>query len=144
VQDSIRAREDRARRILEAEAYSNDILPKARGGASRRRQDAEAYRAQVIADAEGESDRFTQVLAEYEKAPGVTRERMYIETLEEILRSSTKVLVDTEGSNNMLYLPLDQLMQRRPPASATESSPTGIAPPATSSTGVRSRERETR
>ncbi len=91
-------------------------MPRARGEAERRRQDAEAYREQVIADAEGESDRFTQILAEYEKAPGVTRERIYIETLEEILRTSTKVLVDTEGGNNLLYLPLDQLMQRRPSA----------------------------
>ena len=90
VQDSIRAREDRERRILEAQTYSNDILPRARGEAERRRQEAEAYREQVVADAEGESDRFTQVLAEYEKAPGVTRERIYIETLEEILSTSTK------------------------------------------------------
>ena len=110
VQDSIRAREDRERRILEAQTYSNDILPRARGEAERRRQEAEAYREQVVADAEGESDRFTQILAEYQKAPGVTRERMYIETLEEVLRTSTKVLVDTEGGNNLLYLPLDQLV----------------------------------
>jgi membrane protease subunit HflK len=144
VQDSIRAREDRARRILEAEAYSNDILPKARGEASRRRQDAEAYRAQVVADAEGESDRFTQILVEYQRAPGVTRERLYIETLEEILRSSTKVLVDTEGSNNMLYLPLDQLMQRRPPAPAVEPSSSVAPPAATGSVSGRSRDRETR
>ena len=132
VQDSIRAREDRERRILEAQTYSNDILPRARGEAERRRQDAEAYREQVIADAEGESDRFTQILAEYQKAPGVTRERLYIETLEEILRTSTKVLVDTEGGNNMLYLPLDQLSSaarmRRPPSPASSS----VAPPPTS------------
>jgi membrane protease subunit HflK len=144
VQDSIRAREDRARRILEAEEFSNDILPRARGEASRRRQDAEAYRAQVIADAEGEADRFTQILAEYQKAPDVTRERLYIETLEEILRNSTKVLVDTEGGNNLLYLPLDQLVQRRsePPA-ATPPSPSAAAPTSSSGTS-RDRVRETR
>jgi modulator of FtsH protease HflK len=144
VQDSIRAREDRARRILEASGYSNDILPRARGEAARRRQDAEAYRAQVVADAEGEADRFTQILAEYQKAPGVTRERIYIETLEEILRTSTKVLVDTNGGNNLLYLPLDQLVQRRPLPPPTESPASNAAPPSTPSTPVRPRERETR
>jgi membrane protease subunit HflK len=146
VQDSIRAREDRERRILEADSYSNDILPRARGEASRRRQDAEAYRAQVVADAEGEADRFTQILVEYQKAPAVTRERLYIETLEEILRSSTKVLVDTEGGNNMLYLPLDQLMQRRASRPSLEAAPptTTVTQPSPSSGAQRSRERETR
>ena len=144
VQDSIRAREDRERRILEAQAYSNDILPRARGEASRREQDAEAYRAQVIADAEGEADRFMQILAEYQKAPAVTRERMYIETLEEILRNSTKVLVNTEGGNNMLYLPLDQLIQRRSSVPPAEPSATTSAPPSGTSSNARSRERETR
>ena len=129
VQDSIRAREDRERRILEAQTYSNDILPRARGEAERRRQDAEAYREQVIADAEGESDRFTQILAEYEKAPEVTRERIYIETLEEILRTSTKVLVDTEGGNNLLYLPLDQLVQRRSTLRPPSRGRRAFAPP---------------
>jgi membrane protease subunit HflK len=142
VQDSIRAREDRERRILEARTYSNQILPVARGEAERRRQDAEAYREQVIADAEGESDRFLQILAEYQKAPGVTRERLYIETLEDILRTSTKVLVDTDGGNNLLYLPLDQLVQRRTtPAVAEPATPSVSAPPAT--TAPRSRERDT-
>jgi modulator of FtsH protease HflK len=143
VQDSIRAREDRQRRILEASGYSNDILPKARGEAARRRQDAEAYRERVIADAEGEADRFTQILAEYQKAPGVTRERIYIETLEAILSSSTKVLVDTEGGNNLLYLPLDQLIQRRP-SPPPEQPPASSAPPSAPSPAVRPRERETR
>jgi membrane protease subunit HflK len=144
VQDSIRAREDRARRILEAESYSNEILPRARGEAARRREDAEAYRAQVVADAEGEADRFTQILAEYQKAPAVTRERMYIETLETILRNSTKVLVDTEGGNNLLYLPLDQLMQRRSSASPVEQVSPSVAAPTGSAVTPRSRDRETR
>lgn len=113
VQDAIKAREDRERAILEAETYRNGLLPTARGTAARRRQDAEAYREQVINDAEGEANRFSQILAEYQKAPEVTRERIYLETLEEILKNSTKVLVDTEGGNNLLYLPLDQLTQRR-------------------------------
>jgi membrane protease subunit HflK len=143
VQDSIRAREDRERRILEAQTYSNGILPTARGEAERRRQDAEAYRQQVVADAQGEADRFTQVLVEYQKAPAVTRERMYIETLEDIMSSSTKVLVDTEGGNNLLYLPLDQLMQRRPvPLATAEPPPASAAPPATSAAVPRSRERD--
>jgi modulator of FtsH protease HflK len=144
VQDSIRAREDRERRILEADGYSNEILPRARGEAARRRQDAEAYRDKVIADAEGEADRFSQILVEYQKAPGVTRERLYIETLEEVLSSSTKVLVDTEGGNNLLYLPLDQLMQRRPPPPAPDPTSSTVAPPSPTSSAVRSRERETR
>jgi membrane protease subunit HflK len=145
VQDSIRAREDRERRILQADEYSNDILPRARGEAARRREDAEAYRAQVVADAEGEADRFSQILVQYQRAPAVTRERMYIETLETILSNSTKVLVDTEGGNNMLYLPLDQLMQRRPPSQVAPPPSTSIAPPSSpTSTVVRSRERETR
>jgi membrane protease subunit HflK len=117
-------------------------LPRARGEAARRRQEAEAYRQQVVADAEGESDRFTQVLVEYQKAPAVTRERMYIETLEEILSTATKVLIDTEGGNNLLYLPLDQLMRRAAPVPATEPAPLGSSPPASTSTAPRSRERE--
>ena len=112
MQDAIKAREDRERRILEAQSYSNEILPRARGEAAARRQDAEAYRAQVVANAEGESDRFSQILAQYQKAPAVTRERMYLETVEAVLANSTKVLVDTRSGNNLLYLPLDQLMQR--------------------------------
>ena len=142
VQDSIRAREDRERRILEALTYSNDILPRARGEAERRRQDAEAYREQVVADAEGESDRFTQILVEYQKAPEVTRERMYIETLEDVLRTSTKVLVDTEGGNNLLYLPLDKLVERRSTTSTAEPQVPSSAAPPQSSSAPRSRERD--
>jgi membrane protease subunit HflK len=143
VQDAIKAREDRERRILEAESYSNEILPRARGEAEARRQDAEAYRAQSVANAEGESDRFSQVLLEYEKAPAVTRERLYIETLEEILTNSTKVLVDTEGGNNVLYLPLDQLSQRRRIIPSGE--PATVTPvPMTNNITPRSRDRDTR
>jgi modulator of FtsH protease HflK len=143
VQDSVKAREDRERRILEAQSYSNEILPRARGEAARRRQDAEAYRAQVVANAEGESDRFSQILVEYQKAPAVTRERLYIETLEAILANSTKVLIDTEGGNNLLYLPLDQLMQRRSlPSGEVSQGVTSV--PMTNNIAPRSRERETR
>ena len=144
VQDSIKAREDRERRILEAQSYSNEILPRARGEAARRRENSEAYRAQVVADAEGESDRFTQVLAAYQKAPAVTRERLYIETLEVILANSTKVLVDTDGGNNVLYLPLDQLTQRRATLPNSETSQGVTSAPMTNNVAPRSRERETR
>jgi membrane protease subunit HflK len=143
VQDAIKAREDRERRILEAESYSNDILPRARGEAERRRQEAEAYRAEVIASAEGEADRFMQILLEYTKEPEVTRQRLYLETLEDILANSTKVLVDTQGGNNLLYLPLDQLTQRRPQPSTSEPS-TVTSVPMTNNVAPRSRERESR
>jgi len=116
VQDAIRAREDKERMGLAAEAYANDILPKARGAAARQLQDAEAYRARVVADAEGEADRFVQILLEYEKAPVVTRQRIYLDTLEQVLGNSTKVLLDSSegGGGNMIYLPLDRLVERRP------------------------------
>ncbi len=119
VQDAIKAREDKERMSFEAQAYANDIVPNARGAAARQLQDAEGYRARVIADAEGEASRFTQVLFEYEKAPEVTRQRIYIETLEAILSTSTKVLLDTpeSGGGNLIYLPLDRLMERREPQS---------------------------
>ncbi len=130
VQDAIRAREDRERMGLEAEAYANDILPRARGAAARELYDAEAYRARVIADAEGEADRFVQILLEYEKAPGVTRQRMYLETLEEVLANSTKVLLDSEGGGNLIYLPLDRLVERR-----TDSPQNVLAPASTPLTG---------
>ena len=123
VQDAIRAREDRERMSLEAQAYSNDVIPRARGAAAREIQAAEGYRARVTADAEGEADRFEQILREYEKAPGVTRQRLYIETLEQVLANSTKVLLDAEGGNNLLYLPLDRLVERR-----GDSAPNGLAP----------------
>ena len=115
VQDAIRAREDKERMALAAEAYAFDILPKARGATARQTQDAEAYRERVIADAEGEADRFESILGEYAKAPEVTRQRIYIETLEQVLSNSTKVLLDSqEGGGNMIYLPLDRLMERSP------------------------------
>lgn len=110
--DAIRAREDQVRIINEAEAYSNDVIPRARGAAARQLEEANAYRESVIARARGEADRFVRVLAEYERAPAVTRERMYIEAVQEVLAGSHKVIVDLEGSGNLMVLPLDQLMQR--------------------------------
>jgi membrane protease subunit HflK len=109
--DAVKAREDEQRLKNEAETYSNDILPKARGGAARQLEEANGYRARVVASAEGESNRFVKVLEQYEKAPEVTRERLYLESMENILAGSAKVLVCSEG-NNLLYLPLEQLMEQ--------------------------------
>lgn len=114
--DAIKAREDKERLALEAQAYANDILPKARGSAARQLEDAQAYKARITADAEGEAERFSKLLAAYERAPGVTRQRLYFETLEQVLGNTNKVLVDTKGAGNMMYLPLDKLMERRAPS----------------------------
>lgn len=113
VQDAIKAREDKERLAFEAQSYSNDILPRARGESVRRNQDSEAYKARVIADAEGEASRFTQLLAEYEKAPGVTRDRLYIETIESVYGNSSIVLLDAAGSGNLVYLPIDKLLEQK-------------------------------
>jgi membrane protease subunit HflK len=114
VQDAIKAREDGVRLGLEAESYANDILPRARGNAIRQIQDAEAYRSRVTADAEGEAARFVSLLTEYQKAPEVTRQRLYLETIESIYGSANKVMIDSEGSGNLLYLPIEELMRRQP------------------------------
>jgi membrane protease subunit HflK len=110
--DAVKAREDEQRLKNEAEAYSNDVLPKARGRAARLIEEANAYKEQVIAEAEGETSRFLSVLDQYRKAPDVTRKRLYLDAIESVLHRSSKVVVDTEGSNNLLYLPLDKLMER--------------------------------
>ncbi len=108
--DVIKAREDEQRVKNEAEAYANGIIPVARGYAQRVREEASAYREQVVARAEGEANRFLKLLAEYQKAPGVTRERIYIDAMQSVLSNSTKILVDVKGGNNMMYLPLDKLV----------------------------------
>ncbi|MGI9305100.1 MAG: FtsH protease activity modulator HflK, partial [Gammaproteobacteria bacterium] len=109
--DAIKAREDQVRFRNKAEAYSNDIIPQARGRAARLEQESNAYRDRVIARSEGEAARFEKLLAEYEKAPGVTRERLYLDAVESVLSKSSKVMLDVEGGNNLLYLPLDRLIQ---------------------------------
>jgi modulator of FtsH protease HflK len=109
--DAIKAREDEQRFMNEAEAYSNEVIPRARGQAARRLQEASAYREQVIAQAEGEASRFEQLLGAYQMAPEVTRERLYLETIEAVLTQASKVLVDVQGTNNLLYLPLDRLLR---------------------------------
>ena len=107
--DVIKAREDEERVKNEAEAYANGIVPEARGQAQRQLEEADAYRQQVIANAEGEADRFNKLLKEFEKAPAVTRERLYIDAIEDVLSNTSKVMVDVEGGNNMIYLPLDKI-----------------------------------
>lgn len=110
--DVLAAEEDRNRYINEAKAYRNDILPKAKGQKQRMLEDAEGYKQEVISRAKGEADRFLKVLAEYEKAPRVTRERMYIDAMEQIYANSRKVMVDVKKGNNLMYLPLDRLGTR--------------------------------
>ncbi|WP_295582072.1 FtsH protease activity modulator HflK [uncultured Lamprocystis sp.] len=112
--DAIKAREDKERSENQAETYSNQVLPQARGEAARIIADAKAYRDKVVAESEGEAARFSAVLAEYKKAPEVTRERLYLDTMEKVLSGTNKIVLDTqEGSNSMMYLPLDQLVRQR-------------------------------
>jgi len=118
--DVIRAREDEQRAQNQALAYANRVIPEARGEAQRIIEQANAYRNQVIARAEGEASRFEQLLTEYERAPAVTRERLYIDAIQEVLSNTSKVLVDVEGGNNMMFLPLDRMMQ-----GVTESAASG-------------------
>ncbi len=138
--DAIKAREDEQRLKNEAEAYSNEVIPRARGQAARRLQEASAYKEQVIAQAQGEASRFEQLLAAYSRAPEVTRERLYLETLETVLSRVSKVLVDVTGTNNLLYLPLDRLLksgEAAPGASEGRSASGSLETlPASSSTSM--------
>jgi membrane protease subunit HflK len=151
--DAIKAREDKERLALEAQAYANDILPKARGSAARQLEDSNAYKARLVADAEGEAARFAKLLESYERAPGVTRQRLYFETMEEVFGNTNKVLVDTKGTGSMIYLPLDKLTeqrtrtltldeQRQIPATAPAKQPAADA--AATTTVEATRERGTR
>jgi membrane protease subunit HflK len=112
--DAIKAREDRDRLSLAAQAYANDLIPRARGNAVRQVQDAQAYKSQIVANAEGEAERFLKLMVEYERAPAVTRERLYLETIENVLRTSRKVILDTNaaGGGNLVYLPIDKLLEQ--------------------------------
>ena len=153
--DAIKAREDEQRQKNEAEAYSNEVIPRARGQAARRLEEAAAYKDQIIAQAEGESSRFEQLLAEYQKAPEVTRKRLYLETLEAVLSRTSKVMLDVKEGNSLFYLPLDKIIQQggRSPDSLRDAigSPRteqNLETPADSGTTERfrdvSRSRETR
>ncbi len=125
--DQQSASQDREKQKNEGEAYALDVIPKARGAASRLAQEAEGYKQRVIVSAEGDASRFKQVLAEYAKAPAVTRERIYIETMQQIYNSTSKVMLDYKGSGNLLYLPLDKLMQQG--AAATLADPAAAGRP---------------
>lgn len=124
--DAIKAREDEQRLINEAEAYKNEIVPKARGAAARKIAEAEAYKSQVVSRAEGDASRFTQLLTEYHKAPAVTRERMYLDTMQSVLNNTSKILMTGNTANQLIYLPLDKMMQQAGTGSApAEKSATG-------------------
>ena len=134
--DVARAKEDEERFRNEAQAYANGVVPEARGRAQRMREQAEAYREEVVAMAQGDAERFIALYDEYRKAPAVTRERLYLETLQEVYAQSSKVLVDTEAGNNMLYLPLDQLLRNHGGQSSAASqggANTATSPAPTSS-----------
>ncbi|MBI1398430.1 MAG: FtsH protease activity modulator HflK [Betaproteobacteria bacterium] len=142
--DAVKANQDRERQKNEGEAYANDVVPKARGTAARLVQEAEGYRQRVIANSEGEASRFKDVLTEYKKAPGVTRERMYLETMQQVLSSTSKVLVDQKQSGNLLFLPLDKILQmggtNGPNGASTPSSPVDPTPPHSTDGSLRSRD----
>ena len=108
--DAVKAGQDRERQKNEGQAYANDVIPRARGTAARLIEEAQGYRQRVVATAEGDASRFRQVQVEYAKAPEVTRQRMYLETMQQIYANTTKVMVDAKGQGNLLYLPLDKLM----------------------------------
>jgi membrane protease subunit HflK len=133
--DAVKAGQDRERQINEGNAYANKVLPEAQGQVARMMEEAEGYRATVVGDAEGDTSRFTSIETEFAKAPGITRDRMYLSTMQEILTNSSKVMIDSQASNNMLYLPLDKIMRQaagdRAPSSSSIESTTGAAAAAT-------------
>jgi len=125
--DAFKAGADRERFKNDGQAYANDVVPKARGRAARLHEEAEAYRATVIARAEGDAERFRSVLTEYQKAPAVTRDRIYIDTMQQIYSSVTKVMVDSRSGSNLLYLPLDKLLQQTGASQAVAAPAAGAS-----------------
>ncbi|MHB1401216.1 MAG: FtsH protease activity modulator HflK [Thiobacillus sp.] len=148
--DAVKAGQDRERLKNEAEAYFNDVVPRARGLASRLTEEAEGYKLSVIANAEGEASRFAQIFTEYQKAPQVTRQRMYLDTMQAVMNNTSKILVDQKGGNSLLYLPLDKLQQTvSQPYSGgpdVQSAPASAATPLDARTrdALRNRDREAR
>lgn len=149
-EDAVKAGQDRERQKNEGQAYSNDVLPKARGMAARLLQEAEGHRQRVVQEAMGDAERFSQIVAEYQKAPAVTRERLYLDAMQQIMANTTKVIVDKSG-NNLLYLPLDKIMQMSateqpvpPAAPAAPQAPAADPAAARGRDAFRSREREAR
>jgi len=131
--DAIKAREDRERIQNQAQAYANDVVPRARGAAARQLEDAKAYKAKVVAEAEGESARFLALLGEYRKAPQVTRERLYLDSMQDVLDGTGKVLLDVKEGSNLTYLPLDRMM--RPGGGPTGFDPDMVLRPQQSDSG---------
>ncbi|MGZ5888636.1 MAG: FtsH protease activity modulator HflK, partial [Ramlibacter sp.] len=159
--DVLKAAQERERAKNEAQAYANDVIPRAVGSASRLNQEAEGYKSRVVSQAQGDAQRFSAVLAQYQKAPQVTRDRMYLETMQQIYASVTKVLVESRQGSSLLYLPLDRILQQvaqggaaaatpppEPPAPAAGSGASGGSSAATNDSRTRDnsrgRERETR
>ena len=126
--DVLKAGQERERAKNEAQAYANDVVPRAVGTASRLREESQAYKARIVAQAEGDAQRFRSVLAEYQKAPQVTRDRMYLDAMQQVYSSVTKVLVDSRQGSNLLYLPLDKIMQLPGQAAADAAAGAGSAP----------------
>ena len=150
--DVLKAGQERNRAKDEAQAYANDVIPRARGAASRLNEEAEGYRARIVAQAEGDAQRFRSILAEYQKAPQVTRDRMYVDTMKEVFSNVTKVMVDAKSGSNLLYLPLDKIMQMTGPGAPATPAASSVPAPAAATTpptanpnnNARSRERESR
>ena len=143
--DAVKASADRDRFKNEGQAYAADVIPKAQGAAARLKEEADGYKSRVIAQADGDGQRFRSVLAEYQKAPTVTRDRLYLETMQAVYSNVTKVMVDSRNGSNLLYLPLDKLMQQTAPAPAAASgnvpTPTAtVEAGGTQSVDVRSRD----
>ncbi|TLD46732.1 MAG: Modulator of FtsH protease HflK [Accumulibacter sp.] len=128
--DAVKASQDRERQKNEGQAYANDVIPKARGTAARLLEEAEGYQKRVTLSAEGDASRFRQIVSEYAKAPEVTRSRMYLETMQQVYSNTSKVLVDTKGQSNLLYLPLDKLLQAAGAVAAAPAAGAPDAPPA--------------
>jgi membrane protease subunit HflK len=144
--DAIKAREDKVRLKNQAEAYENQVLPEARGKAARVKAEANAYKARVIAEAEGDVSRFIAVLKEYQRAPEVTRERLYLDAMEAMLSQTSKVMLDTQSGNSLMYLPLDQLMKQRIESNQTQETTvpqatSGNSPGRSGTTNLRNVER---
>lgn len=127
--DAVKAGQDRERQKNEGQAYANDVIPKARGLASRLQEEANGYQQRIIAQAEGDANRFRQVLTEYSKAPQVTRERLYLETMQQIFSNTSKVVVDSKQGSNLLYLPLDKLLQQNAAPAPANNTPSTVETP---------------
>ena len=151
-EDTLKAGQDGDRIKKEALAYASDVIPKAQGTSARLREEAQGYKARVVAQAEGDAQRFNSVLAEYQKAPAVTRDRMYIDTMQQVYGNVSKVMIDTRNNSNLLYLPLDKLLQQStaapsvvvPATPAPDAAPAVGAADARSRDNQRGRDRETR